>query len=95
MSCVISFCYEVRLQNEKRIPRGPRPVMDVHGPGVVGKIPPVIAENADLHDHHRDDHPLVETLVFFHAVYEEGDVSGRSIQQKGSQAAPFCSFRWR
>ena len=35
-------------------------------PCVVGKITPVIPEDAELHDEHRYDHPYVKGFILIH-----------------------------
>ena len=57
---------QIRLEYEKSVPGSSGPVVDVNGEGVLGEIAPVVHEDAQLHDDHRDDHPLPEVLIFAH-----------------------------
>src|SRR5207253_6363451 len=52
----------IGLEDQKEVPEGCRPIMDMNGPRIVGQITPIIPKYADLHDRHRDDHPEIQAV---------------------------------
>src|SRR6056297_1782703 len=47
------------LEDQKAVPERGAPVVDVHSPGVVVEISPVVHTDAQLHQYHGDQHPKV------------------------------------